>query len=102
MRRPAGILEHGNFIIERLPPSAEYISARDNDVDLVGARLDGAPDLGDSFGKRRKTGRESRRDRGHVNPASFDSTSRRFDERVVHPHSPNLERQLCDAKLLYD
>src|SRR6266404_3246105 len=102
MRRPAGILEHGNLIVERLPFSTEHMSAGNDHVDLVGAGLDGTPDLRDSLGKRRKSGRESRRDRGYVNPASFDSAARRFDERMVHAHSRYLDFETFDAQLLHD
>src|SRR6266481_1909226 len=102
MRRPAGILEHGNLVVERLPFSTEHMSAGNDHVDLVGASLDGTPDLRDSLGKRRKSGRESRRDRGYVNPASFDSAARRFDERMVNANSCHFDFQTFDAQLLYD
>src|SRR6266478_2104798 len=102
MRRPAGIFEHGNLIIEGLPRSTEYMGAGDDHVDFVGAGLDGAPDFGDSFGERRKSGRESRRDRGHVNSASFDSTARRLDESVIDAHCCHLDFQAFDTKLLHD
>src|SRR5882724_8585920 len=62
----------------------------------------GAPDFGDTFGERRKTGREARRDRGHMNPTSFDSAARRFDERVVHAHGRYLDLRAFNAKLLHD
>src|SRR5882724_8209056 len=93
MRWPAGILEHGYLVVERLPLSTEHMSARDDHVDFVGAGFDRTPDLGDSFGKRRQTGRESRRDRGNVDPASFYSPARRFDERVVHADGRNPDIQ---------
>src|SRR5437867_12009020 len=102
MRRPAGIFEHGNLIIEGLPLSTEYMGAGDDYVDFIGAGLDGAPDFGDSFGKRRKTGGETRRDRGHVNSASFDSTARRLDESVIDAHGRHLDFQAFDTKLLHD
>src|SRR5882672_1230462 len=102
MRRPAGILEHSNLIIERLPLSTEYMGPGDDHVNLVSAGLDGAPDLRDSLGKRRKSGRESRRDRGHVNPASFNSAARRFDERMVDAHRRYFDLQAFDAQLLHD
>src|SRR6267378_1397822 len=102
MRGPARIFEHGNLIIERLPLPAEHMSAGDDHVDLVGAGLDGTPDLGDAFGKRRKAGRESRRDRGYVNPASFDLAARRLDERVVDAHRGNFDLQALDPKFLDD
>src|SRR5882762_1453224 len=102
MRRPAGILEHSNLIVERLPLSTEHMSAGDDHVDFVGAGLDGSPDFGDSFGQRRKSGRESRRDRGNMNPASFDSAARRFDERMVDTNSRHLDLQTFDSKLLHD
>src|SRR5713101_444640 len=102
MRRPAGIFEHGNLIVERLPLSTEYMGPGDDNVDFIRAGLYGAPDFGDSFGKRRKTGGESRRDRGHVNSASFNSAARRFDESVVDAHGRHLDLQAFDTKLLHD
>src|SRR6266481_6560881 len=102
MRRPAGIFEHGNLIVERLPLSTEYMGPGDDNVDFIRAGLYGAPDFGDSFSKRRKPGRESRRDRGHVNPASFNSAARRLDESVVDAHSCHFDFQTFDAQLLHD
>src|SRR3982074_599997 len=102
MRRPAGILEHGKLIVERLALSTEHMSAGDDDVDFIGAGLDGAPDFGDSFGERREPGGESRRDRGHVNPASFNSAARRLDESVVDAYRRYLDVQALDAQLLHD
>src|SRR6266850_5680356 len=102
MRRPAGIFEHGNLIVERLPLSTEYMGPGDDNVDFIRAGLYGATDLGNSFGKRRKPGRESRRDRGHVNSASFDSAARCFDESMVDAHSRHLDLQAFDTKLLHD
>src|SRR6266436_2749110 len=102
MRRPPGILEHGNLIVERLPLSTEYMGPGDDNVDFIRAGLYGAPDFGDSFGTRRQPGRESRRDRGHVNSASFNSAARRLDESVIDAHGRHLDLQAFDTKLLHD
>ncbi len=78
------------------------MGASDDHVDFVGAGLDGTLDFGDSFGEWRKPGRESCRDRGHVNPASFNCAARRLDERVVHANSRHLDLQTFDPKLSHD
>ena len=45
----AGMLEFGDFVIERLPASTEDMCARDDDVDLVSARFNRAANFRDAL-----------------------------------------------------
>src|SRR5205807_2897987 len=102
MRGPASVFERCDFIVERLPFSAEDVRARDDHVDFVGAGLHRAPNFRDAFLKRRKTGGESRGYRGNMNAAALDGPPRGFDEGVINADGSDLDREALDAQLLYE
>ena len=53
MSRAAGLFEGGNFVIQRLPASAEHMGARDYNVNLVGARFHRAANFCNPLRQRR-------------------------------------------------
>ena len=102
MRRPASIFERANLIVECLPFTAEDVRACDDYVDFVGARFHRAPNFRHAFLEGRKTGWESRGDRGNMNAAALDGAPGGFDKGVINAHGSDLDIETLDAKLLLE
>ena len=100
MRAPARLLESGDFVIQRLPFRVEDVSACDDNIDFMRARLDGAANFGDAFCKRRETGGKSRRDSGHFDAGAVESSEGGFNKRVVDTNRGDLQVQFLDAEAL--
>ena len=78
VRSSAGLLESRDFVVERLPASAENMAAGDDDVDFVRPRFHRPANFGDAFRERREPGGKSGGDRRDVNAASFQAHAARF------------------------
>src|SRR5437870_11015171 len=102
MRGSTSVLERGDLIVQRLPFRAEDVRSGNDHVDLVRAGFHRAANFRDALFKRRKTGRESRGHRGHVNAAPLDGASRGLDESMINAHGRDLDIEALDAKLLHE
>src|SRR6267378_4756586 len=102
MRGPASVFERGDFIVKRLPFTAKDVSACDDHVDFVGAGFHRAPNFRHPPFEGRKTGWESRGDRGDMNAAALNRAPRGFDEGVINADGSDLDIEALDAKLLYE
>src|ERR1700686_5866291 len=102
MRSATGLLERRHFIIERLPPSAENMAARDDHIDLMGTRFHRPANLRDTPRQWRQTCGESSGDCRDVNPAPLQGMQRGLDEGVIDAHRAHLDAEFLDPELLYE
>src|SRR5579862_311507 len=96
----ASLAEGGYFVVESLPPSAENMSAGDDDINFVGARLEGAANFGNTLGQRRQSRGKSSRNRGDANAAAFESVHSGFDKGVIDASGGHLDVEFLDAQFL--
>ena len=81
MRRAASLFESRNFVVERLPPSAENMGAGDHDIDFMSARFHRSANFCDTLRERREAGRKSGGYCSNLNAASFQGIQCGLDER---------------------
>ena len=87
----AGLSEGGDFIVKSLPFTAEDVSPRDDDVNIVSPGFDRTANFGDAFGQWREPGGKSSGDCGYPDAAAFERTHRGFNEGVIDADGGDLE-----------
>ena len=102
MSRAASLLEGRNFVVERLPASAENMGAGDDHIDLMRARFHRAADFCDTLRERREACRKSGGNCSNVNSASLHCVQRSFDESVIHANRPHLNAEFFDTEFLHE
>ena len=100
MRRSAGLFESRDFIIKRLPATAEHMRPRDDDIDFVAPASTERRISATRSVERREACRKSSGDRGHPNPGAFQRVSRSLHKSVIDADGRHLRSQFFDAKLL--
>src|SRR5258705_8898849 len=100
MRRPTRIFERNYLVVEFLPLRAKHMRARDNDVNLLRACRDGAPNFRNAILERGKSRRKSGRNRGDINFRAFERAPRRFHKQVIDADSTNLNVEVRDSEFL--
>jgi hypothetical protein len=98
----AGVPEGAYLVVERLPIAQEHVGARDDDVDLAGARLDRCPDLGQPLLEGVQARRKARRDRCDRDRRSPQRRHGGLHHGVVHADGGGREAKLRDAQALED
>jgi|ERR1700691_263766 len=92
-------LELGNLVVELLPSSAEYMSSRDYDVNLIRSSFHRAPNFGDAFLHRRQAGGKSRGNGGYSNSAACERPHCGPDKPVINANRCHFDIEFFDLQL---
>jgi len=84
-----------------LPSAAENVSTRNDNVNVLGPRLDGVPNFGYALGQWRKSCGKSSGDGGDTHIAAFECSSCCFYKPVVHANRSDLNFKIFDTQLLH-
>src|SRR3981081_3192582 len=101
MGRAALLFERGNLIVELLPFAAENVSTCDDNVNVLGSRLDGAANFGDPLGQRRKSCRKSSGDGSNSHVAALKRPARCLHKLVIYTNRGDLDLKILDTELLH-
>jgi hypothetical protein len=82
-----------------LNAATEDVRAGNYHVNLVRACLDRAPNFSHALNKRRKAGRETRRDRRHVDVRTLKRAQGHLHKRVVHTNRGHGQSETFNSKL---
>src|SRR5579871_5224277 len=100
MSGPASVFEGDDFVVKFLPLSSEDVGTRDDDVNFLRARSDGAANFRNAILKGRKPRGETRGDGRDIYIGTFEGAAGGFDKEVIDTNGANVNMQIGDAKFL--
>src|SRR5438270_1899237 len=98
----ASLFESRDFVIERLPASAEHVSTSDDNINLLSSGSYRAPNLADPLRQRRQSSGKSGRNGGDIDVGAFERTQSSLDKCVIHTYGCHLEVEVLKPELLHN